>query len=188
MPTNNLDEAVREYYREVAFDSEALQRCLDQASHRPFRLRVIWTSAAAVLLMVSSAFLISAVVRERPSHLRQLAAEVWTHHVAAKPVDVMEQSLEALGGRMPRLDFRLRSSARIDDLETLGARYCSLEGQLAAQVALRDGEGRPHTLYVTAYTRRFAEVSDAVVELDRGQVHIWREGDLIYALAWGGEP
>lgn len=179
MSTAKLDEAVRAHYREATLPPETLERWV--ASRESFaRNRFIFLGTAAAAVGIALMLLLP----QMPSGLeRRLAAEVWAHAEHPKPPAVFASTLEALGPKLARIDFRLRSSSRLAGLHTLGGRPCSLDGQVAAQVTLEDGEGRRHILYITPATARFQGLEEVQVEVQGGHVHLWREHGLVYALA-----
>lgn len=182
MSTKKLDEAVRAYYREAELPLETLERWQRTRPPRTKRPFLVTAFAAGTLALA----VLTVLVFDGPSPEQRLATEVWAHHRAAKPVDVRAANIEALGRRLVRLDFRLRSSRRLGDLRTHGGRYCSLKGQVAAQAILEDAAGRRHTLYATPSTPRFENIDAATVEMaEGGQVAVWREHGIIYALASG---
>ena len=55
-----------------------------------------------------------------------------------------------------------------------GGHYCSVQGQLAARIALRDGEGNRCTLYVVPLTDTLARVKPGVVTAGGAQIQLWR--------------
>ena len=65
----------------------------------------------------------------------------------------------------------------------LGGRYCSIQGRLAAQIKLEDEHGSVLTLFQTNFDERFDGLTEVQRELDGIRIRVWREGDLLFALA-----
>ena len=88
--------------------------------------------------------------------------------------------------QMVDLDFSLRPPRRqfmLGELRMLGGRYCSIQGRMAAQIKLEDQYGRVLTLYQTSFGEHFEGLPELQRELDGIQIRVWREDDLLFALA-----
>ena len=114
-----------------------------------------------------------------------IAKEIARNHYKREKVQFVARDYAELRKKMSKLDFPTIVSARLDPkrLRLLGGRYCSIRGQTANQIKLKDEKGRIHTLYET-------RVSDAVVGFTEGElkvnglrVSIWRESGLLFGLA-----
>ena len=91
------------------------------------------------------------------SNVRQFLAAVPAVSIALlSHVGVCPACWPLIGGLMSSLGLTFLVESR-----------CSVQGQLAAQIALRDGEGNPCTLYVVPLTDTLARVRPGVVTADR---------------------
>ena len=114
---------------------------------------------------------------------RAVAGEVALNHTKSLRPDVLTGSFDELG--LDRLDFEPRMPLRLADIGLVleGARYCSIQGQIAAQLVLRDEAGTRLTLYQTRLSPGLTSVPDAELSLDGARVELWTEGDLLLGLA-----
>ncbi len=127
-----------------------------------------------------------------PSALR-IAEEVLTNHILIKQMDIETGSIEEVRNRFDKLDFAVLASRRLphDSLTLLGARYCTLQGFIAAQLLFQTHEGEKVTHYQAAYNEtRFGPLPDIslqqspIILAERGYtVEIWREAGLVMARA-----
>lgn len=111
--------------------------------------------------------------------------EVAMNHATRLSFEFEGESLAALDTSMNQLPFVLSEPSRLpDDLKVLGSRYCSLSGQLAAHVKLREGKtGRPLSLFVTNSAATLNQLDGESGYVDGVEVELFYEGGLFYALA-----
>jgi len=111
--------------------------------------------------------------------------EVAMNHATRLSFEFEGESLAALDRGMNQLPFVLSEPSRLpDDVRVLGSRYCSLSGQLAAHVKLREGEtGRPLSLFVTNSATKLDQLNGESGYVDGVEVELFHEGGLFYALA-----
>lgn len=183
--SERIGEAVRAYYDAQRPSEEILGRLAALADPTPPRLdrRLAAVAAAAVLALAIGWF---ALPRADAGPLAErVAAEIAFNHEKLVEPDVRGANLPALVSSLDRLDFVPIASARLADtgLRFTGARYCSLEGQLAVQLQLEDAEGRRVTLYQTRRSERFAELADGRRQDGATEVTWWIEGDVVLGLA-----
>ena len=182
MSTPNLDNAIRDAYASVeppAGLTAAVRRSKRETKFR----RSAWGAAAVAVVAAAIAIV---VVAQAPGHSGlsdRLADEVWRHYLVLKPPEVRGNGFGDLAAQLPRLDFELRAPRLPTGWFTEGARYCSVDGELAAQIQLRDENGHRYALYVTRARPKFDPLTDRRVRRDGGSVRVWREAGLVYALA-----
>lgn len=160
----------------------------------PQRQRFAWAIAtlSTVVLPLLLWQLLSPLAPD-PDMARLIAEEVATNHLHLKPLEVETDNIAGIRSYFNQLDFLPADStlAMLDDLELLGARYCSIQGLAAAQLRLRQWQGGPvQTLYQAPYeTDRFGPLP----QLDQGElplklrargleVIIWVEKDILFSL------
>jgi len=173
-----MSEQIRAHYDAQALRPAKLEELKSLATPRWERWAIPGLVAAIVLIAVSlataSSDLTTTVGEEiANNHRRDLAPEYVTDNV------------ETIARRMDRLDFELRAPAGLArrGLRIVGARYCSVQGRIAAQIRLTNAAGREHTLYIV---RAFGRVREGTASHNGVTVELWREGDLLIGLA-GGE-
>ena len=141
----------------------------------------------AASCLIATALLLSLFSGPDPG--RHVAREIALNHAKAFSPEFQTGSYETLRGRMKKLDFELSKPGRFVDAEMtlLGARYCSLQGSVAAQLKLRDEAGRICTLYeVRGDVPAFDYVGEEMHALSSLSIRLWREGNLLYGLAIPG--
>jgi hypothetical protein len=126
-----------------------------------------------------------------------IVEEVSTNHLKMKSLDVTTSAMNELQNRMEQLDFAPKWPTRIasNNYRLVGARYCTLQGKLAAQIFLRSSDNIHVTLYQAGYSReKFGALPDMtkkeapVVRQQNGvSVHLWVESGLLMAMA-SSEP
>ncbi len=200
MKEESLETQLKGYYAEKNLSDESLARLTSLAEHTlppptalPRRISSPRTLAIAAtfLLVAAGVFQLGRWVEQvgdvSPDEalVRLIAGEVAHHHNKRLAVEFERNEYEKLSNEMSKLDFALVASERLDgsQLRLLGARYCSIQGQLAAQVKLLDTRDRTFTLFQTRSFRRIAELTDATLEVDGVEVEMWNEGGLFFAIA-----
>ncbi len=209
---NDQDQRVRDYYQNLSMPQDRIDTLLDIAadtadtidqhateSHigqvadkplwRRFKLpRFTWLvgaqvgTAAALILMMSLWMHNSGSESERTLRTVQ---EVAMNHTTRLEPEYRGESLAMLDNSMQQLPFALVLPKSIDDsYELIGSRYCSLGGELAAHVRMKNGEsGKPISLFVTTNSAQLLEIPAQQTKLDGVDVKLWREGGLFFALA-----
>ena len=69
--------------------------------------------------------------------------------------------------------------------DLVGGRYCSLQGELAAQLRLeRRSDGRSGTLYIVRRSPQLEEIGQTVVQLGDFEIELWHDDSRFFALAF----
>ena len=186
-----LRRALQEYYESEALRPAVLERLVSRAMTRPkdrSRRIVPWLAAAAALVIAAGLLVarIGLLGRTEQGPLsRAVAEEISANHHKNLEPEFRSADLPALAVAMDRLDFSLVEPDRLREerLRVIGGRYCSLQGQAAAQIQLADESGRRCTLYEVPSVRALSFVSPGAVELSGIQVILWRERGLLFGLA-----
>jgi len=133
--------------------------------------------AAIVLVAVTLA-------NSMPDFTSDVGTEIATNHRRDLAPEFAVSGFEELKQHMDRLDFEPVQPACVAErgLRIVGARYCSVQGRIAAQVRLKDDNDRSYTLYLV---RSFGRVREGIQVHDGVTVELWREGDLLIGLAGG---
>ena len=114
-----------------------------------------------------------------------VAEEIATNHNRDMPVEVETGDFDRLADGLDKLDFRPVPSRRLDErgLLLVGGRYCKIQGQIAAQIKLRDADGRTWTLYECRDTELLRNVRACRVETLGLEIELWREAGVLLGLA-----
>lgn len=123
--------------------------------------------------------------RDASAFAQAAAAEIARNHNKRLNVEFQAAAFDALERQMEKLDFALLEPFRVKQrgLRLIGARYCSIQGQPAAQIRLKDKDGRPCTLYESAAVPAFAGIPETRVEVSGVRVELWQESGLLMGLA-----
>ena len=207
MSHQTLSEHIRRYYAAQALDAGTVERLKRIAEYRgespsepalPARrrwgLRVLSATAALVAVLISvvsiDRLLGDRTQLEQSSTLAQaILREIALNHEQNLAVEFPASSYAELRERMVKLNFGLHrpNLPTGGHLRVLGGRYCSLQGQLAAQIKLEDERGRALTLYQARLVDKLEAVAEHEQNVDGLRVRLWREGNLLLALA-SSEP
>jgi len=190
----SLEQRIQEHYSAQSLSAEALERLLDVGvddRSRPSRTLARPTLlAAAIVISIGLVALLGSVLgsRQKTTETAQrIQREVATNHLKLRQPDYQGGSLVTLREQMNELDFYLIDvELPIDEsVQLVGARYCSIDGQLAAQLHFEDATGRRWTLYQTRLTDPLRRVQLDGSPLDGVGVRLWHEKGVFLALASG---
>lgn len=116
-----------------------------------------------------------------------LITEIAYNHNKNLDVEIQSSSLVKVRKYLSKLDFPIISSERLshDTWELIGGRYCSLQGQFAAQLIVRNKATQANcTLYQLKIPTNITEVSGFSENFKSGvKVNLWIENGLLLALA-----
>lgn len=201
---DRLDEAVRDHYRGQSLDADtlaALRRQIPEAAPpeeapsrrapdrgavsgtQPLVRRAMRWGAFAALALALGGGLWLAWPATGALSAEAIAQEIALNHAVALDPDVRAVSFDALTADLDKLDFSVTRPAGMDIEEVVGARYCSLGGQMAAQIRFRDAAARVCTLYQARDTAAFDSVREGTFEMGGVRVRVWRENGLVMGLA-----
>lgn len=119
-----------------------------------------------------------------------IVREVLTNHIHIRKLDIETSSINEVASYFDRLGFApyLSSQLKKSAFELVGGRYCTLQGELASQLYLRNTDsGELATYYLAQYDRQhFGDIPDVSsgdipkVVYERGyQMTIWRESNVV---------
>ena len=152
---------------------------------RPWHMRRSGRLAASVLLILGilGGWL---AFGGNSSVVDALASEIAEHHEKHLPPEFISNDFTELGTMMDKLDFELQSFYGVDGaLELAGARYCSIDDRVAAQVRLINSAG----VEFTFYQFRAAAEDELTTEHhlrhnEETTIEVWSDGELVYGLAF----
>ncbi|MEM6334332.1 MAG: hypothetical protein AAF823_13430, partial [Planctomycetota bacterium] len=178
-------EAMSAFKVAVATESPAVIAAVAPAAPRSRTARLGWAVAgvaAAIALVVFLGSFVSPAdngltnrvhAQIALNHRKDLASEWQTHDIAA-----LCQTMDKLV-----FDLKLPDAGPLEGTRLLGGRYCSIDGELAAQLHLVGADDRPCTLYVVRDAPEFATL--AAADSTQADVHVttWRADGLVFGLA-----
>lgn len=181
-----LDRAVRAHYADLAPSPATIERlrrataATDRGGRRAWRV----LAAAAALLVITGMSIAWWTLADRSRLAGRVALEIALNHEKTLDLDFVVHDYDVLGRAMDKLDFALAEPQETPAaLALVGGRYCSIQGQLAAQLRLERKDGGRATLYQTKLAPSLAALGARTIERDAVSVRLWSEGDVFFALA-----
>ena len=187
LPQSRLDQLVG-IAQDTATPESGLQRVRTRANALLARLRHPLIRAGLAFAMIAAVAQLmhhSGTVTERAeSTFREIAM----NHGTRLELEYYGKNLTSLDDSMQQLPFTLvLPDAVSEDVTLIGARYCTLVGNLAAHVKFEDKtSGKPLSLFVTGSTNELKRIQGRSDNLNGVDVELWQEGGLFYALARQG--
>lgn len=173
---------------------DELEQLIKRHDSRPEKLHVIgFNVAAAVLVSVIIASLVWIFNGQYKVDMAEMIAEeVAYNHLKMTPIEVSGSSLDDMRTYFSKLDFSLSHSQYVADkgLQLIGGRYCSIQGDAAAQLRMKDTQtGDIQIIYQAPYDK---ESFKDLPKLYEGQVptrkffngiavDIWVEQGVLFA-------
>ena len=123
---------------------------------------------------------------------RLIAEEVSYNHLKMKPMEVSSTSLSEVCAYFSKLEFSLSPSQFVanNNLQLIGGRYCSIQGEAAAQLRMRDQvTGEIQLVYQAPYDKelfrelpKLREGQDPIRHFVNGiGVDVWVEKGILFA-------
>ena len=168
---------------------EALQASGNNRSRFQQRRRFLVGGSAAIAASVLF-FTGRTMYSDNASLQESIIRDVLTNHIHIRKLDIETDSISEVVSYFDRLAFAPFLSSQISksSFELLGGRYCTLQGELASQLYLKNKDsGELATYYLAKYDRQhFGDIPDVSsgerpkVVHERGyQMTIWRETNVV---------
>jgi len=187
----DIDRSVKTYYEQAQLSEEQLQKLAAMQDEVPAAQQQVapnqWLrrSALAVASIMLTVMLFIINGQDDAGIAERVAQEVAMNHNKALAVEYSTDSYDVLSQHMDKLDFTLRAPilGLNDGLALIGGRYCSIQGELAAQIKMVDETGRIYTLYQTRSNAMLQAINNNHLSLEQVNIRLWREQGLLFALA-----
>lgn len=197
MSEQRLNEHVKDHYARETLRPEKLAQLLAQADLPSENngsnglagwaaLRKSWMFAAvAALVAVVVPLTLWQATMSSEDWSAVAAREIALNHKKQLAIEFPATDYASLRTQMSKLDFVLTAPARlpVEGLQVVGARYCSIQGHLAAQVRLQDRNGRSYTLYQRSLHGVPTLAEEQQHLIDGVQIREWQESGLFFGLA-----
>lgn len=184
---SDFDQIVKRYYADKKLPPERLEAILQQGSGRPGLARYYkWAGVAAVLLI---GFFGVHRQLEHQTLTEGVLAEIAMNHRKQLGVEVASDQYQVVQAKLDRLDFPILPAKEglLANYRLVGGRYCSIRGELAALLKVRDRmSGAVFTLYVTPLTEALEPMVPLEQNYDQVSIRLWRDNGRFFALA--GDP
>lgn len=182
----DFEEILKKYYESKSMPDERIEYLLSESS-RPAKTSFVkyFAYAAIAAVLVFFSMIIYNSIQNRDLTNRVLA-EIALNHNKRLSVDVVTSDYRTLGEKMDKLDFPIPAPDQsfMDDYELIGGRYCSILGQFAAQLKVRDKkDGSIRTLYMTRLTPELEKLYPDSYHHDNTEIRLWESEGILYGLA-----
>ena len=150
--------------------------------------RRLWMGIAAAVAIAFTA-LVWTAAHHIPASSQQVAASVARQaalgHNEKQELEFRVANCAELQRQMKSLDFTLVEPAMMKEMNMriVGARYATLAGEMAAQIAYVDSHGVPCTLYEVRPANQLARIAPGEHQIDGVRVAVWKEKGLVMVLA-----
>jgi len=196
VPEQRLDQHLQRFYADKRPSKACLDRLAALAESTPAadsptpvktrRVTPAYLAVAASLLLIlfgGGLFLLQPNPNADPSWL--VAKEIAVNHNKHLAIEYPTGDYHALNRLMDKLDFSSVISKRLPSgqYRLLGGRYCSIQGQLALQLKLRDRAGNLYTLYQAPLNKLLSGIRQGEQTIDGVRITLWREAGLLFGLA-----
>jgi len=182
---SEFNKQIRQYYAEQSMNEEKLETILEtgrQVVPVPRWRRYSLVAAAAAVLIASALFFMSNNSRMSRDVILELAENHMDNTAGGYVVSEYYQAQSSLN----LLDFSIFPAGDFmpDKFNIIKTRYCNIQGELAAQIDLKDKKtGQPCTLFVSRVPSDLSGIKDGWQRRGRVEVMIWIEGDRFFAMA-----
>lgn len=191
MSEQRLNEHVKDHYTRETLRPEKLAQLLAQAdtaqlqNNRWVALRKSWMITAVAALIAAVVPLTLWQVASSEDWSMRAAREIALNHKKQLAIEFLATDYASLRTQMSKLDFVLTAPSRmpVAGLAVVGARYCSIQGHLAAQVRLQDRDGHSYTLYQRSLHGVPILAAEQQHMIDGVQIREWQEAGLFFGLA-----
>jgi hypothetical protein len=174
---DDLKEKLKGHYHDAKLSEGQLSRLEGLQSNKRAGL-FNWSHYAAASLVIALIF----TFYPKESNLQKIANEVIYNHKKNLPSEYLVNEFLDLNQRLLKLDFKVKSSPQLAHYEVVGGRYCSIQGNTAAQIKIKYN-GITSTLYQSNFTDVNKEELPFQLNKDGVNVMIWVEGGLLFAKA-----
>ncbi|MEX0981900.1 MAG: hypothetical protein WD577_05025 [Bacteroidales bacterium] len=190
---DDLDLKIKQYYGNIRPDSNLIKELKDKitASENerenkwvPFRWKIILKFAAFIALFFTSTYFIYQFSSDNDSNqYYEYAKEIAYNHTKGLNAEYLTSSITELNHYMDKLDFSIINSEMIKDYTWSGARYCSVQGAIAAQIKLKDSKNNVCTLYEFKQNDENDLEKSQTYFIAGVKVMLWSDSGVIFGLA-----
>ena len=184
-------DRLRDHYRGVELSSQQLEELADQGHQNALSNRwlspgekagISWVAAALLLLTISFRIHGYGTNSERTSRTLQEAA---MNHSTRLELEFKSNSIVEIDQHMSQLPFNVQLPSEFkEQYSVLGARYCTINGELAAHVKFINPETEQQvSLFMTRSVDDLRAIKDTSEQVDGVSVSLWNESGLFYAMA-----
>ena len=148
--------------------------------------RRVWFGVAALAIALTTLIWTAAHHASSPQEVAAaVARQAALGHNERQELEFRVRDCAELQRQMKSLDFAIVEPAMMKEMNMhiVGARYATLAGEMAAQIAYLDAHGLPCTLYEARPTDQLARIPAGEHQVDGLRVSVWKEKGLVMVLA-----
>ena len=178
-----IEENIKEYYSKKSLSEDKIQLLLNQRTAKS--KNYFFSKAAVGLIIVLASIFTFLNLREAKLEMR-VVNEIAMNHNKQLSVEFEENNLGLLQAKLDKLDFSILPADQFisQNYNLIGGRYCSIQGNLAAQVKLRNINSKKiETLYITDLSKGLEKIKPTDITHDGAQIKIWVKDGLLYGKA-----
>ncbi len=187
----HLDDRVRNHYRALQLDSQVLASISNTPNSKSrFRFPAMswptWGAATVFAsLLVASLAMGVHEFGSRSERTARTLNEAAMNHSTRLQFEFETSSLAQVDASMNQLPFEVVLPVKFNqEYELLGARYCTLNGELAAHVKfLNQRSDKQVSLFMTRAVEDLKKIKTTTDNIDGVNVTLWNESGLFYAMA-----
>jgi len=183
---DKLDKTIQSYYLSQSLPDERISALLAMGKTD----KNIWLPKLYLPLAAAAVLIICMVagiqVFKQPTTADRIFAEITTNHLKHLPIEAAATQFQVLQKKLDRLDFAITPTqmAKLGNLSLVGGRYCSIQGQLAAQLKFRSPSSKNDwTLYITNMNESLRDVAPAISSHNHVRIQLWEDDGRFFGLA-----
>ncbi|MFT7110287.1 MAG: hypothetical protein ACI843_001955 [Psychrobacter glaciei] len=194
--TDSLKDVAKNLFNEFELDDKKINELLaleNTISKNRFSVSIITRVVAlfAVVVFITIFSVNQNSLYKKENMVNLIVAEVVNNHRYLKPLEVTSNQLNDVSKYFNQLSFSPYASKYENVVSVLknsliGGRYCSIQGNTAAQLRMQSSEGSISTLFQAGMSDSFAKIPNidkgeaSVIQYKDGyEVQIWQEKGLL---------
>ncbi len=177
---SQLDDTLRNHYASQSLSDKSIVRIMKKGK-RAYRMKMVYRIAA--VFIVSTALLFGVTQYQYATTLNTTVAEIRMNHLKGETPTIISSNYRTVSQHLNELAFAIPESSHLSDHQLIGGLYCSVQGNRAAQLKLKNLAGETVTVYVTQSLGVLNRLTTETVADDLVSVSIWKEGPLFFGLA-----
>jgi hypothetical protein len=186
-----IDDRLRDYYQSLQLNTTDMQDIVQSGQEQSrmggiFSARRLggstWVAAALLLLSISVGIHEYGTHSERTYRTLNEAA---INHSTRLQLEFEGRTIVEIDQLMLQLPFKVQLPTAFNkQYKVLGARYCTINGELAAHVKFLDREtDKQISLFMTRSVDDLQQINATSEQVDGVNVSLWNESGLFYAMA-----
>ncbi len=179
----SLDQIIKEHYEGKRLSESQLKQITENARVKksPKRHLISFSIAASILVLLAYFLLIHPAINKN-NIVKSYAEEIATNHLKQRPMEVITDDANLISSSLPKLNFKVNYDNRLASFgQLVGAKYCHVDDQIAAQLRLLDKANNKLTCY--QFKQQHNIRFEKTITSQNVQVHLWTQDTLVFAVA-----